>query len=244
MVGKKNIANGDSSIKNRMDLIERDLSETSGFDTIRDLIAEGQSPKCFWATAPTGKPHIAYFVPLLKLADFAKAGVDVTILFCDLYAFLVNYKHSLEVVAARTAYYKHLVRAVLHTLGVPDSKVHFVDGSSYELNKEFSLDNYKLSVLITDQDIRATADEYAKAARMSVLMCPNLPCLAEEYLDSDFQFGGEDQRGLFAFNERVLPLLGYRKRAHAMNPPNTPQKSSNTTISLEANRVFFSFSLP
>jgi hypothetical protein len=111
----------------------------------------------------------------------------------DLYAFLVNYKHSLEVVAARTAYYKHLVRAVLHTLGVPDSKVHFVDGSSYELNKEFSLDNYKLSVLITDQDIRATADEYAEAARMSVLMCPNLPCLAEEYLDADFQFGGEDQ---------------------------------------------------
>ena len=74
-----------------------------------------------------------------------------------------------------------------------DSKIHFVEGSSYELNKEFNLDNYKLSVLITDQDIRATADEYANAARMSVLMCPNLPCLAEEYLDSDFQFGGEDQ---------------------------------------------------
>jgi hypothetical protein len=38
----------------------------------------------------------------------------------------------------------------------------------------------------------------------------------------------------------LLPLPFH----HHHHKPNTPQKSSNTTISLEANRVFFSFSLP
>ena len=30
-----------------------------------------------WGTATTGKPHIAYFVPMSKLADFLRAGCQV-----------------------------------------------------------------------------------------------------------------------------------------------------------------------
>ncbi|GIJ87963.1 hypothetical protein Asppvi_006879 [Aspergillus pseudoviridinutans] len=206
-----------ASVEQRLDLITKGLIEVHGGDSIRQILEEGRNPKGFWATAPTGKPHLAYFVPLLKLADFVKAGADVTVLFCDLYAFLVNYKHSWETVGHRTAYYKHIVRAVLQTLGVPENTVHFVEGSSYELTKAFSLDNYKLSVLADVDEVKGTGDEYRNPGKLSVLFCPGLPALAEEYLDSDFQFGGEDQRGLFAFNERFLPQLGYRKRAHLMN---------------------------
>ncbi|EAW14282.1 tyrosyl-tRNA synthetase [Aspergillus clavatus NRRL 1] len=202
-----------ASVEQRLELITKGLTEVHGEDSIRQLLEEGRNPKGFWATAPTGKPHLAYFVPLLKLADFVKAGADV-----NLYAFLVNYKHSWETVGHRTAYYKHIVGAVLRTIGVPENTVHFVEGSSYELSKEFSLANYKLSVLTDVTDVKATGDEYRNPGKLSVLFCPGLPALAEEYLDCDFQFGGEDQRGLFAFNERFLPELGYRKRAHLMNP--------------------------
>ena len=111
----------------------------------------------------------------------------------DLYAFLVNFKHPLELVEHRTSYYRHMVRGVLRLLGCPDDEVHFVNGSSYELSKEFTLDNYKLSVLTDEQEVRDTGDEYRYATKLSVLLCPGLPALAEEYLDSDFQFGGEDQ---------------------------------------------------
>ena len=153
----------------------------------------------------------------------------------DLYAFLVNFKHDLELVAWRTKYYRFMVAAVLELLGIPSEKVHFVDGSSYELTKQFSLDNYRLCTIVDEQDARDTGDEYRHSTRPSVLLCPGLPALAEEYLDADFQFGGEDQvsifncpffqsinlimhkRGLFAFNERFLPKLGFRKRAHMMN---------------------------
>lgn len=33
--------------------------------------------KIYWGTATTGKPHVAYFVPMSKIADFLKAGCEV-----------------------------------------------------------------------------------------------------------------------------------------------------------------------
>ena len=40
----------------------------------------------------------------------------------------------------------------------------------------------------------------------------------EEYLKVDAQFGGVDQRKIFVFAEKYLPILGFKKRAHLMNP--------------------------
>ena len=34
----------------------------------------------------------------------------------------------------------------------------------------------------------------------------------------DAQFGGIDQRKIFTFAEKYLPMLGYSKRSHLMNP--------------------------
>lgn len=86
-----------------------------------------------------------------------------------------------------------MIGAVLESLGVPRGKVHFVDGSSYELSREFSFDNYRLSTMVDEEDVRDTGDEYRYATKLSVLFCHGLPALAEEYLDVDFQFGGIDQ---------------------------------------------------
>lgn len=50
------------------------------------------------------------------------------------------------------------------------------------------------------------------------MMYPLLQALDEQYLDVDVQFGGVDQRKIFTFAEEYLPLLGYKKRIHFMNP--------------------------
>jgi len=42
--------------------------------------------------------------------------------------------------------------------------------------------------------------------------------LDEEFLKVDAQFGGVDQRKIFMFAEKYLPMLGYEKRVHLMNP--------------------------
>ncbi|KAH8635360.1 hypothetical protein IG631_10761 [Alternaria alternata] len=45
-----------------------------------------------------------------------------------------------------------------------------------------------------------------------------MQALDEQYLDVDVQFGGVDQRKIFALAKDVLPKIGYKERAHLMNP--------------------------
>ncbi|PCH34678.1 tyrosine tRNA ligase [Wolfiporia cocos MD-104 SS10] len=205
----------------KYDLITRRLSDVLGKDIIRAILAEGRTPKCYWGTAPTGRPHIGYFVPLTKIADFLRAGVEVTILLADVHAFLDNLKAPLELVAHRTKYYEHVLLAVLKSLGIPTSKLRFVQGSSYQLTREYNLDNYKLCALVTEHDAKKAGAEVVKQVDnplLSGLLYPGLQALDEQYLGVDFQFGGLDQRKIFTFAELYLPRLGYAKRAHLMNP--------------------------
>ncbi|KAI9439043.1 tyrosine tRNA ligase [Lactarius indigo] len=204
----------------RYHLITRRLDEVLGGDAIKALLAQGKTPKCYWGTAPTGRPHVGYFVPLTKIADFLTAGVEVKILLADVHAFLDNMKAPLELVGHRTKYYKFVLLAVFESLGIPTSKLTFVEGSSYQLTKEYNLDNYRLCATVTEHDAKKAGAEVVKQVEsplLSGLLYPGLQALDEQYLDVDFQFGGVDQRKIFTFAELYLPRLGYAKRAHLMN---------------------------
>jgi tRNA synthetases class I (W and Y) len=58
-------------------LIVRNLQEVLGDENLRKIVKE-RDLKIYWGTATTGKPHIAYFVPMTKIADFLKAGCEVS----------------------------------------------------------------------------------------------------------------------------------------------------------------------
>ncbi|TFK64443.1 tyrosine tRNA ligase [Pluteus cervinus] len=204
----------------KYEIITRRLQEVLGGDSIKAILAEGRSPKCYWGTAPTGRPHIGYFVPLTKIADFLRAGVEVKILLADVHAFLDNLKAPLELVAHRTKYYQYILLAVFKSLGIPTSKLTFVEGSSYQLTREYNLDNYKLCAIVSEHDAKKAGAEVVKQVEsplLSGLLYPGLQALDEQYLGVDFQFGGVDQRKIFTFAELYLPRLGYAKRAHLMN---------------------------
>ncbi|KAK0469789.1 tyrosyl-tRNA synthetase [Desarmillaria tabescens] len=204
----------------KYELITRRLQEVLGGDIIKAILAEGRSPKCYWGSAPTGRPHLGYFVPLTKIADFLRAGVEVTILLADVHAFLDNLKAPLELVAHRTKYYQFILLAVFNSLEIPVSKLRFIEGSSYQLTKEYNLDNYKLCATVTEHDAKKAGAEVVKqvdSPLLSGLLYPGLQALDEQYLGVDFQFGGADQRKIFTFAELYLPRLGYAKRAHLMN---------------------------
>ncbi|KAF9071882.1 tyrosine tRNA ligase [Rhodocollybia butyracea] len=202
------------------DMITRRLQEVLGGDAIKAILKEGKTPKAYWGTAPTGRPHIGYFVPLTKVADFLRAGVEVKILLADVHAFLDNMKAPLDLVQHRTKYYEHVLLAVFKSLGIPTSKLHFIQGSSYQLSKEYNMDNYRLCATVTEHDAKKAGAEVVKQVEsplLSGLLYPGLQALDEQYLDVDFQFGGVDQRKIFTFAELYLPRLGYRKRSHLMN---------------------------
>merc|ERR1711862_576210 len=201
-------------------LITRNLQETLGEDRI-DEILKTRDLKIYWGTATTGKPHIAYFVPMSKIADFLSAGCEVTILFADLHAYLDNMKAPWELLKLRTEYYEASIKAMLTSIGVSLEKLRFVKGTDYQLSKEYTLDVYRLSSVVTEHDARKAGAEVVKQVShplLSGLLYPGLQALDEQYLGVDAQFGGVDQRKIFAYAEQYLPKLGYEKRAHLMNP--------------------------
>ena len=117
-------------------------------------------------------------------------------MFLDVHAFLDNLKAPLELVAHRTKYYKHILISVFTSLGIPTNKLRFVEGSSYQLTKEYSMDNYRLCAIVTEHDAKKAGAEVVKQVEsplLSGLLYPGMQALDEQYLGCDFQFGGVDQ---------------------------------------------------
>ena len=52
------------------------MQEVIGMERLKPIVEE-RNLKLYWGTATTGKPHIAYFVPMTKIADFLHAGCEV-----------------------------------------------------------------------------------------------------------------------------------------------------------------------
>ncbi|KAG8203047.1 hypothetical protein GWM34_01990, partial [Candida africana] len=203
-------------------LITKGLQETLNGQIIKDVLEKENRPvKIYWGTAPTGKPHCGYFVPMIKLAHFLKAGCEVTVLLADLHAFLDNMKAPLEVVNYRAKYYEFVVKAILKSINVPIERLKFVVGSSYQKGGDYVMDLFKLSNIVSQNDAkRAGADVVKQVANplLSGLIYPLMQAIDEEHLGVDAQFGGVDQRKIFVLAEENLPSIGYKKRAHLMNP--------------------------
>ena len=51
--------------------------EVLGEDELRELLGK-RDLRVYWGTATTGKPHVAYFVPMAKLADLLRAGCEAS----------------------------------------------------------------------------------------------------------------------------------------------------------------------
>ncbi|KAM4550656.1 tyrosine--tRNA ligase, cytoplasmic isoform 2-T3 [Fundulus diaphanus] len=208
------------SPEEKFNLITRNLQEVLGEEKLKQVLQEREL-KVYWGTATTGKPHVAYFVPMSKIADFLRAGCEVTILFADLHAYLDNMKAPWELLELRVKYYEQVIKAMLESIGVPLEKLRFIKGTDYQLSREYTLDVYRLSSMVTEHDAKKAGAEVVKQVEhplLSGLLYPGLQALDEEYLKVDAQFGGVDQRKIFTLAEKYLPSLGYAKRAHLMNP--------------------------
>jgi tyrosyl-tRNA synthetase len=206
--------------KKKFELITRDLQEVIDEDKLKDILSK-RDLKVYLGTAPTGRPHLGYFVWVYKIADMLEAGCHVTILFADIHAYLDNMKSTWELLDRRTKFYEFIITEMLKHIGVPLDKLKFIKGSDYQLGAEYTLDMYKLSALASTRDTQKAGAEVVKQVetpKMSGLLYPILQALDEQYLDVDAQFGGVDQRKIFMFAREFLPRIGYEKRIHLMSP--------------------------
>ncbi|GAV07084.1 hypothetical protein RvY_16965 [Ramazzottius varieornatus] len=219
---KAALGDADEETFSKTQLITRNLQEVLGSESLVDILGKEKRPvKVYWGTATTGRPHIAYFVPMMKIADFLKAGCEVTILLADLHAYLDNQKAPWSLLEERTKYYKYVIEAMLRSINVPLDKLRFVKGTDMQKKEGYTMDVYRLSSIVTEHDAKKAGAEVVKQvsnALLSGLLYPGLQALDEEHLGVDAQFGGVDQRKIFTFAEKYLPQLGYKKRIHLMNP--------------------------
>lgn len=202
------------------DLIIKGLEEVVGEKELRAITSK-RPLYVYWGTAPTGRIHIGYYVPLLKVAELVKANCEVTILIADLHALLDSLKSTEKQVQNRTNYYLKVIKGMLTQLGVNLDRIKFVLGSSYQTTPAYTMDVYRLNTLCTLSSVQHAGAEVVKQNEnplMSSLFYPTLQALDEEYLLADAQLGGVDQRKIFMFARKYLPKLGYKKRIHLMTP--------------------------
>jgi tyrosyl-tRNA synthetase len=158
---------------------------------------------------------------MLKLAHFLHAGCTVKILLADIHAFLDNMKAPIELVNHRAAYYKYVISSLLKSVGVSTDSLEFTLGRDHQLSPKYTMDLFRLSSVVTEHDSKKAGAEVIKQVAsplLSGLIYPLMQALDEEYLGVDAQFGGVDQRKIFTLAAEQLPKLGYKERAHLMNP--------------------------
>ncbi len=207
--------------KEKFELVKRNLQEVISEEELAELMKKKKEITVYWGTMPTGSISIAYFFPMMKIADFLKAGFKVKILIADLHAVLDSVPWV--DVDKRYNYYMEAILTLLKTLDVDVKKLEFVKGSDFQLDKKYFHDLLKLSVLTSIRDSKKSASEGVKSAvgeqaKLSGYIYPLMQALDEEYLEADIQFAGVDQRKIMVFARENLPKLGYKPRVELMTP--------------------------
>jgi tyrosyl-tRNA synthetase len=91
----------------KLELIKRNTAEILVEEELKELLKKKKEISVYWGTMPTGSISIAYFFPMLKIADFLNAGLKVKILIADLHAALDGI--SWDILEARSEYYQKAI---------------------------------------------------------------------------------------------------------------------------------------
>lgn len=228
------------NIEEKFELITRNLQEVLVPEELKELLKKKKEVSIYWGTMPTGSISIAYFFPMLKIADFLKAGCNVKILIADLHAALDSVPW--EILDKRTAYYTEAVKSVLKAIGVDIKKLEFVRGSSYQTSDGYVRDLLKLCTITSVGDSTRAATEAVKSARgenvkLSGLIYPLMQSLDEVYLEADVQFAGLDQRKIMVFARENLHRIGYAPRIELMTPMIRGLTGGQMSSSVESSKI-------
>ena len=209
------------NIGQKLNLIKRNTAEILTEEELGELLKTKEEPVVYLGYAPTGRPHIGYMIPAIKIKDFVDAGLRVKILLADIHAFLDNMKSPLELVGKRVEFYKMELQELYRAIGADVSKIEFIKGSDYQLGKEYTLDVYRLADLTTAERAQHAAAEVVKFGenpKLGGFLYPILQTLDEEYLGADIQYGGLDQRKILGFAREAHSKIGQKKRVAIMTP--------------------------
>lgn len=203
----------------KLKLLKRNTQEIVTEEELVKLLQTKKQPSVYLGWSITGRPHIGYFVPVLKLADFLKAGFKVKLLLADLHGALDNCPW--DVLEKRYKHYANTIPLMFKAVGADIKNFEIVKGSDFQLKKEYFFDLLKLSSFTSIHDAKRAGSEVVKFGdnpKLSGVIYPLMQSLDEEYLKVDIQYGGVDQRKILMFAREYLPKVGYKSRIEFMTP--------------------------
>ncbi|MSR86244.1 tyrosine--tRNA ligase [Candidatus Woesearchaeota archaeon] len=206
-------------VEKRFQLVVRNTEEVVTLEELKKLLQEKKKPSVYLGTAITGRPHIGYFVWVLKLADFLKAGFKVKLLLADIHGALDG--TPWETLEKRYEYYHAIIPLMFECIGADIKEFEMVKGSSFQKKEDYFYDLLKMSTQVTINDCKRAAAEVVKFGdnpKLSGLIYPIMQSLDEEYLEVDIQYGGLDQRKILMFARENLPAVEYKSRIEVMTP--------------------------
>ncbi|RMF56212.1 tyrosine--tRNA ligase [Candidatus Woesearchaeota archaeon] len=225
-------------VKERFEIIKRNTEEIVTEEELLQLLKEKKQPSVYLGTAVTGRPHIAYFIFVLKLADFLKAGFKVKLLLADLHGALD--KTPWDLLDARYEYYKIVVPAMFKSVGADIKNFEIIKGSSFQKNADYFYDVLKMATYASVHDAKKAGSEVVKQEdnpKLSGLIYPIMQALDEQYLGVDVQYGGTDQRKILMFAREYLPKIGYKRRVEVMTPMIPGLTGGKMSASVESSKI-------
>jgi len=211
--------NKNLNVEKRFEFIKRNTEEIIGESELKELLKKKKKPVIYWGTATTGRPHIGYLLPALKIADFLKAGFHVKILLADLHAALDNVPWN--VVEKRYNYYAKIIPLLIKSIVGDTKELEIVKGSEMQLKPEYMYDVLQLSSHVSVHDATKAASDVVKIGdnpKLSGIIYPIMQAIDEQYLEVDCQLGGTDQRKIMVLARENLPKIGYNPRIEVINP--------------------------
>jgi tyrosyl-tRNA synthetase len=206
-------------IEDRFNLIKRNTVEIITEQEMLELLRTKKQPAVYLGTAITGRPHVGYFMWVLKMADFLKAGFRVKVLLADFHGALD--RTPWELLEKRFQYYSLVIPAMFESVGADIGNFEIVKGSDFEKKPEYFLDLLRVATVASIHDCTKASSEVVKQEenpKLSGLVYPIMQMLDEQYLDCDVQYGGLDQRKIFMFARENHPKIGYKPRVEVMTP--------------------------
>ncbi|MEO2117291.1 MAG: tyrosine--tRNA ligase [Methanocaldococcus sp.] len=181
------------------EMIKRNTVEIVSEEELKEVLKKDKK-SAYIGFEPSGKIHLGHYLQIKKMIDLQNAGFDIIILLADLHAYL-NQKGELDEIKKIGEYNKRVFEA----MGL---KAKYVYGSEFQLDKDYTLNVYKLALKTTlkrarrSMELIAREDENPKVAEV---IYPIMQVNDIHYLDVDVAVGGMEQRKIHMLARELLP---------------------------------------
>ena len=195
--------------------IENIIKNTSEVVSVEELkeVMNKDEKRAYIGFEPSGKIHLGHYLQIRKMIDLQNAGFDIIILLADLHAYL-NQKGTMEEIQELAEYNK----TIFNAMGL---KAEYVYGSEFQLEKDYTIDVYKIALKTTlkrarrSMEVIAREDENPKVAEV---VYPLMQVNDIKHLNVDVAVGGMEQRKIHMLAREILPSMGYKAPVCIHNP--------------------------